>query len=130
MAQTKKRRKKKHKRDPGRLDQQAIETAARETATRRERRPAGTQSSSATAAPTWQSAFNRSLIMSAILFVLMAFVVGQPIGASAVLSIFMLGLYTPAGYYLERFLYRRRMAKEQAARQAARAQATGRAPRR
>jgi len=68
--------------------------------------------------------------MSAILFALMAFVVGQPIGASAVLSIFMLGLYTPAGYYLERFLHRRRMAKEQAARQAVRDKATGRAPRR
>jgi hypothetical protein len=68
--------------------------------------------------------------MSGILFVLMAFIVGQPIGASAFLSIFMLGLYTPAGYYLERFLYRRRMAKDHAARQAARAKATGRAPRR
>ena len=46
----------------------------------------------------------------------MAFVVGQPIGASAALSIFMVALYTPAGYYLERFLYNRRRAAEQKAR--------------
>ena len=67
--------------------------------------------------------------MAGILFVLMAFLVGQPIGAAAFLSIFMVALYTPAGYYLERFLYNRRMLKEQQARQAQRAKATGRAPR-
>ena len=129
MAQTKKRRKKKHKgTQGGSINRQSRSRPQnRDQARAQARRNAELRK---TAAPTWQSAFNRSLIMSAILFVLMAFVVGQPIAASAVLSIFMLGLYTPAGYYLERFLYRRRMAKDQAARQAARAKATGRAPRR
>jgi Flp pilus assembly protein TadB len=129
VAQTKKRRKKKHKGTQG----GSINKPSRSRPRNRDEARAQARRNAElkrTAAPTWQSAFNRSLIMSAILFVLMAFVVGQPIGASAVLSIFMLGLYTPAGYYLERFLHRRRMAKEQAARQAARAQATGRAPRR
>lgn len=71
-------------------------------------------------APTWRSAFNRALIMSVILFVLMAFLVGQPIASAAFLSIVMLGLYTPMGFYLERFLYNRRMAAEARARQAQR----------
>jgi hypothetical protein len=79
-----------------------------------------------TAPPTWRGAFNRALIMSVILFVLMAFIVGQPIASAAFLSVFMVGLYTPAGYYLERFLYSRRMAREQRERQARRAAATGR----
>ena len=129
MAQTKKRRKKKHKGTQG----GSINKASRSRPRNRDEARAQARRNSElkkTAAPTWGSAFNRSLIMSGILFVLMAFVVGQPIAASAFLSIFMLGLYTPAGYYLERFLYRRRMAKEHAARQAARAKATGRAPRR
>lgn len=129
MAQTKKRRKRKHKGTQGGSINKASTRRPRnrDEARAQARRNAELRK---TAAPTWQSAFNRSLIMSAILFLLMAFVVGQPIGASAVLCIFMIAIYTPAGYYLERFLYRRRMAKEQAARQAARAQATGRAPRR
>jgi hypothetical protein len=129
VAQTKKKRRRKHRGTQGGSINKPSNRRPRnrEEARAQARRNADLRR---TAAPTWRSAFNRSLIMSAILFVLMAFVVGQDIGASAVLSIFMLGLYTPAGYYLERFLYRRRMAKEQAARQAARAQATGRAPRR
>ena len=129
MAQTKKKRKRKHRGTQGGSINRASNRRPRnrDEARAQARRNAELRK---TAAPTWRSAFNRSLIMSAILFVLMAFVVGQPIGAAAVLSVFMLGLYTPAGYYLERFLYRRRMAKELAARQAARAKATGRAPRR
>ena len=67
--------------------------------------------------------------MSVILFVLMAFLVGQPIASSAILSIVMIGIYTPAGYYLERFLYGRRMAAQAKARQAARTASDGR-PRR
>jgi hypothetical protein len=129
VAQTKKRRKRKHR---GTQGGSINRTSNRRPRNRDEARAQARRNAQLrkTAAPTWRSAFNRSLIMSGILFLLMAFVVGQPIGAAAVLSVFMLGLYTPAGYYLERFLYRRRMAKEQAARQAMRAKATGRAPRR
>ena len=129
MAQTKKRRKRKHR---GTQGGSINRSSNRRPRNRDEARAQARRNSELkrSAAPTWMGAFNRSLIMSGILFVLMAFVVGQPIGAAALLSIFMLGLYTPAGYYLERFLYRRRVAKEQAARQAQRAQATGRAPRR
>jgi Flp pilus assembly protein TadB len=129
VAQTKKKRKRKHRgTQGGSINRRSTgRPRNRDEARAQARRNAELKRS---AAPTWRSAFNRSLIMSAILFALMAFVVGQPIGASAALSIFMLALYTPAGYYLERFLYRRRVAKEQAARQAARAQATGRSPRR
>jgi hypothetical protein len=129
VAQTKKRRKKKHRgTQGGSINRRSNRRPRnRDEARAQARRNAELKRS---AAPTWRSAFNRALIMSAILFVLMAFAVGQPLGASAFLAVFMLGLYTPAGYYLERFLHNRRMAKEQAARQAARDKATGRAPRR
>jgi Flp pilus assembly protein TadB len=128
VAQTKKKRKRKHRGTQGGSINRASTRRPRnrDEARAQARRNAELKKS---AAPTWQSAFNRALIMSGILFALMALVVGQPVGASAFLAIFMLALYTPAGYYLERFLYRRRVAKELAARQAARAKATGRAPR-
>ena len=55
--------------------------------------------------------------MSGLLFLLMALAFGRPAGSSAVLSITMLAIYVPAGYYLERFLYNRRRAAELRARQ-------------
>ncbi len=127
MAQTK--RKRKHR---GTQGGSISRTSNRRPRTRDEARAQARRNSELkrNQTPTWQGAFTRALIMSAILFVLMAFLVGQPIGASAFLSLFMVGLYTPAGYYLERFLYRRRMAKEAEARRAQRAAATGRGARR
>lgn len=128
MAQTKRKRKRKHRgtqggsvsrasnRRPRNRDE--AKAQARKTSELRRNQP-----------PTWQSAFNRALIMSVILFLLMAFVVGQPIAASASISVVMVAIYTPMGYYLERFLHRRRMAAEQKARNARRAEATGRSRR-
>jgi len=128
VAQTKRKRKRKHR-----------GTQGGSISTRSNRRPRSRDEARAQARrsselkreqpPTWQGALKRSLIMSAILFVLMAFLVGQPIASSAFLSIVMVGIYTPAGYYLERFLYGRRMAAEAKARQAQRAAPGGR-PRR
>lgn len=128
MAQTKRKRKRKHRGTQG----GSVSTRSnRRPRSRDEARAQARRTAEAkrTAEPTWQGALNRSLIMSAILFVLMAFLVGQPIASAAVLSIVMVGIYTPAGYYLERFLHRRRMAADAKARQAQRAAATGR-PRR
>jgi len=127
--QTKRKRKRKHR---GTQGGSVSRTSNRRPRNRDEARAQARRSSELKRdqAPTWQSALNRALIMSVILFLLMAFVVGQPIASSAVLSIVMVGLYTPAGYHLERFLYRRRVAKEAQARQARRDAATGRgAPR-
>ena len=125
MPQTKKKRRRKHR---GTQGGSVNRRSNRRPRSRDEARAQAKRNAELrrTAAPTWRSAFNRAALMSVILFALMAFVVGQPIGASAFLSVVMVGLYTPAGYYLERFLYRRRMAKEQAERQARRAAATGR----
>ena len=116
MAQTKRRRRRKHRGTQGgsidrrrrsrpRTREEARAQARRQSGQRRDR------------PPTWQSAFNRALLMSGILFLLMAVAFGRPAGSSAILSITMLVIYVPAGYYLERFLYNRRRAAEQKARQ-------------
>ena len=116
MAQTKRRRKRKHRGTQGgsidrrrrsrpRTREEARAQARRQSAQKRVDRP-----------PTWRGAFNRALLMSGILFLLMAVAFGRDAGASALLSITMLAIYVPAGYYLERFLYNRRRASEQKAR--------------
>jgi amino acid permease len=124
VAQTKRKRKRKHRGTQG----GSISTRSnRRPRNRDEARSQARKSSQLrrNQAPTWQSAFNRALIMSVILFALMAFIVGQTVASAAFLSIVMVGIYTPMGYYLERFLFRRRMAAEQKARHAQRAAATG-----
>ncbi len=125
MAQTKRKRKRKHR---GTQGGSVSRSSNRRPRNRDEARAQARRNSELrrNQPPSWQSAFNRALIMSVILFILMAFIVGQPIAASASISIVMVAIYTPMGYYLERFLYRRRMAAEQKARKAQRAAATGR----
>lgn len=112
MAQTKRKRQRKHRGTQGgsvnrrssgrpRTKEEARAQARRQAGQKREK------------APSWQGAITRALIMSALLFVLMALVVGEPIGSSAALATAMLVVYVPAGYYLERFLYNRRRAAAQ-----------------
>jgi cytochrome c-type biogenesis protein CcmH/NrfG len=93
---------------------------------RRRRRPRNRQEARAQARrgtdvrrdrpPTWQSSFNRALLMGGVLLLLLVLITGQDLAPSLFLSAFMVGIYTPSGYYLERFLYNRRRAKEQKAR--------------
>jgi len=128
VAQTKRKRKRKHRGTQGGSVSRASNRRPRnrDEARAQARR---NQDLRRNQAPTWQSAFKRALIMSVILFALMAFFVGQSIASAAALSVVMVAIYTPMGYYLERFLHRRRMAAEQKAREARRAEATGRSRR-
>jgi hypothetical protein len=123
MAPTKRKRRRKHRgTQGGSIDRRRRSRPRnRDEAKAQARRSSGQRRDRP---PTWRSAFNRALLMSGILFALLAFVSSQPIGSSLLLSITMLLIYVPAGYYLERFLYNRRRAAEQKARQA-RAQQRG-----
>lgn len=123
MAQTKRKRKRKHRGTQGGSIDRRRRTRPR---TREEARAQARQASKRGKGgktvnrrdrpPTWRSAFNRALLMSVILFALMAFAFGRDVGGSAVLALTMLLIYVPAGYYLERFLFRRRKAIEHRAR--------------
>lgn len=119
MAQTRRKRRRKHRGTQGgsidrrrrsrpRSRDEARAQARRQAAAKRER------------PPSWRGALNRALLMSAILFALMAFVLGRDIASSLILAATMLVIYIPAGYYLERFMYSRRRAAAQRARQAER----------
>jgi Flp pilus assembly protein TadB len=63
--------------------------------------------------PTWRSAFTRAAIASVLLFALISLTYRKnAIAAAAGLALFALVLYTPAGYYLELWMYRRRQARK------------------
>jgi hypothetical protein len=111
MAQTRRRRRRKHRgTQGGRVDrgrrrggrpsnrQEAKAQAKRRAESRRDR------------GPSWGSSFLRGLVGAAIFFVLMVAAFARPVGAGLALSVVMLGLYVPLGYYVDRFFWRRRQA--------------------
>jgi hypothetical protein len=59
-------------------------------------------------APTWRGALNRALIATVIFGVVIVAFFGQPVTAAIPLTIFMLAIYVPMGFYTDQFFYRRR----------------------
>jgi hypothetical protein len=107
MAQTRKRRRRKHRgTQGGRIGTRSrarprsrAEAQARARSKRRTPRGKGP--------PTWSGAIWRGLAVSGLLVVtLVAF--HKPIAASVAFAAFMLAFYIPMGYWLDRALWRRR----------------------
>src|SRR3954454_9634471 len=117
MAQTKKKRSTKHRGNAAGV----VETRGR---TGRKPDPGGRKLSAKEEAkqrredrtlrpPTWRSAINRAGI-SAVLFVVLVIVLfKQPITASLGLGAFVFLFYIPLGYYTDRFVYQRKLRKQQ-----------------
>ncbi len=64
--------------------------------------------------PTWRAAFSRALI-SAVIFVPFAILaLHAPAVSALALGVFVLLLYVPLGYVVDKFVYERRIAKQSA----------------
>ncbi len=61
---------------------------------------------------------NRGFIAAAVFFAIVAFGFKQPVVEALSLSLFMLLLYIPMGYFMDGMFYRRRQRREQAEREA------------
>ena len=127
MAQTRKKRRRKHRgTQTGRIDNRGPRgrPRTREEAKARARAKRKGQPSKNRAVdrrdipPTWGGAFKRGLFGAAIFFLLFWLVFQRPVGSAAVLSVVMLGMYVPMGYYIDRFMYTRRLRQLQAERAA------------
>ena len=114
MAQTKKRRSRKHRGTQA----GTVERPAPAPARGGGRRPAGRgdvkrdasqrRSTRFDTPPTWRGAFNRAAIMAAVFALLAILVLGRTVPQGVILGAFMLLLYVPMSYYTDRLLYRRR----------------------
>jgi hypothetical protein len=107
MAQTRKRRRRKHRgTQGGRIDNRRRgrprSRAEAQARARSKKRPARGQSP-----PSWQGASFRGSLMS-LAFVGVLLVFGRPIVPSIAVGVVMLGVYIPMGYYFDRMLWRRR----------------------
>ncbi len=115
MAQTRKRRRTKHRGNAagmvearGRTGRRPSEKEkgggiAQDAAARRANRLANP--------PTWRSAFNRSLIATALFVVLLIVLAGQEPAAAIVFAIAVLPLYVAATFYTDRYFHRRHIRK-------------------
>jgi hypothetical protein len=107
MAQTKKKRRRKHRgTQGGRIDKKGRgRPRSREEAKARVR--AGRGAPRTDAPPTWRSSTLRALFAAAICVVLLI-VLGKPLGGSLLFGAFMMVFYVPAGYYVDMVMWRRR----------------------
>jgi hypothetical protein len=114
MAQTRRKRTRKHRGTPAGTIERAGRTGrprtreeakqiARERRTQRLDRP-----------PTWKSAINRAAIAAAVFGVLVIIAFKRDIAQGAILAAFMFFLYIPLGYVTDTFIYRFRQRRKQA----------------
>jgi len=110
MAQTRKKRRRKHRgTQGGRVDpnRRAARPRTREEAKARAR--AGRKAPvRVDAPPTWRSAITRGAVAAVIFTALLMLIFKRSPGAAFGLGAFMLVFYIPAGYYLETMMWRRR----------------------
>jgi Flp pilus assembly protein TadB len=114
MAQTKRKRRTKHRGTAAGVVQSRGRTS-RPASPAERKKQARDQARQARLdkAPTWQSALNRALLASGFMLIFLLVVTKGKVLAALAFAVFSLALYVPGGYYLETFLYRRRMRKKQ-----------------
>jgi hypothetical protein len=128
MAQTRKKRKRRHRgTQAGTIDARgrtskpsgatrASSTTKKKPANREEARQIAREkrANRFDYPPTWRSALNRSLVAAAIFGVAIVVFFKRPVASGLVLAALMVFMYLPMSYYTDRFLYNRRQRQKQA----------------
>jgi hypothetical protein len=110
MAQTRRRRRRKHRgTQGGSIDRRRARgrPRSREEAKAQAKRRAEMKRD---LPPTWGTAFRRGLIGAAIFVALLVIAFGRGFAESFALGALMLAIYIPLGYYVDRFFWGRRRA--------------------
>jgi hypothetical protein len=116
VAQTKRKRRTKHRGNAAGVIESRGRTGRKPTAD--ERKTQSRQSAQQrreermSRPPTWQGAAQRAVIATVVFVVLLLVIFHEAIGRVIALSGFILLLYIPMGYYTDLFIYRRRQAKK------------------
>lgn len=117
MAQTKRKRRRKHRgTQGGRIDRRPARGRARSRAEAQQRarsrtKKKGKPGERVPQPPNWGSALKKGGV-AAVLFVGLLALFGQNPIASLLIGVLMLGLYVPMAYTLDRFVYQRHLRKE------------------
>jgi hypothetical protein len=111
MAQTRKKRRRKHRgTQGGRVDpnRRPGKPRSREEAKARARAGRKSPAAKVDSPPTWRSAIIRAVVAAVIFTALLVLLFGRSLGAALGLGGFMLAFYVPAGYYIDMAMWRRR----------------------
>ena len=117
MAQTKKRRRTKHRGNAAGMVEsrgrtgRKLEPGEKRTAAAKPT-PAERRAERMNREPSWRRAVTNAAIGAAFLFVLSIFLLDQTVAQAAVLVPFLFLIYIPLGYYTDAFIYKRRQAKQ------------------
>jgi Flp pilus assembly protein TadB len=123
MAQTKRKRRRKHRgtqagtidragrtSKPAASSRSPAQRASRSTSTRNQSAAERRQQRLDTP-PTWRSALNRAAFAAAILVIFIA-IVQRNLAQALIMGVFALAIYVPMSYYTDLWLYRRRQRKK------------------
>ena len=116
MAQTKRKRRTKHRGTAAGTIQSRGRTGRPPTADERKKQSRMTaRERRLNTPPTWKSSLTRAAFAAGIMFVFLLLITPgkNKIASAASFAVFALVLYVPAGYYMELMLYRRRQRKQQ-----------------
>jgi len=112
MAQTRKKRRSKHRGTAAGTIESRGRTGRRpgpeERSTKTAGKPGASRLDRLNRPPSWRSAANRALVATVIFVAAVIFLFKEPVAQALVLGAFMLCIYIPMGYYTDQFLYRRR----------------------
>jgi hypothetical protein len=115
MAQTKRKRRRKHRgTQGGRIDSRPVRGRARSRAEAQSRARSRTKKKKSgprvPEPPTWSGALKKGGI-AAVLFVALLFLFGQSALTAVFVGILMLGFYVPMSYLVDRFIHQRHLRK-------------------
>ena len=111
MAQTKRKRRTKHRGNAAGVVETRGRTGRKPMPSERKQTPAEKRAARFDKPPTWQGAVTRAGITSAILLIVLLLLLQYPVGASIALAGAMFLMYIPLGYYTDAFIYKRRLKK-------------------
>lgn len=120
MANTKRKRKTKHRGNAAGMVESRGRTGRKPSAEEKEggKKSAGAGKSGERLnrldqPPTWRSAGVRAVLASGAFFGFLVLFFKRPPQSSAIVAVLMIGLYTPLGFYTDMWMHRRRMRKQQ-----------------
>lgn len=119
MAQTKRKRQTKHRGNAAGVIEARGRTGRPLTGDEKKKQSrADAREERLTRKPTWKRSFQLAAFVGPIMFAFLLFTDhakkgSSPVVGAALFALLAVVIYTPGGYYMEMFLWRRRMAKKQ-----------------
>jgi hypothetical protein len=116
MAQTKRKRTRKHRGTPAGTIERAGRTGRPQTREDAKKIAKQRRQDRLDKPPTWSGSVNRAAIAAAVFAVLVVLLFDRTVAQGGILGAFMFLLYIPLGYFTDQAIYRYRLRKKQGAR--------------